>query len=511
MKSMFYLQDDSGPSATDVSLQFVTESDTQMVVHVQPVSSASRRNLLAPARPIAAPARPLAAPARPVAAPARQVAAPARPVAAPAAAPGYNFVWRNFRGVEENPNAEKNFVGDTGPSRQANAANSVTEHFRLFIDHNVIHSFCLETNRYANQNGVAGFQAVELEEMMAFIAMNIAMGIVNTSDVKDFWSTDPILSHPWFPSVMSRDRFLQIVYCLHLNNNQNDPGNDKLFKVRPLLDHIVRQCKKHYKPNCEVSIDEQMIGTKSRISFRQYMPMKPTAKWGIKVWVMADAVSGYCCNLQIYTGKEGNNVEKGFASRVVKDLIENYQRVGHHLYIDNFYTFPQLFKDLLDNGTLACGTIRSNRKGFPVAVKDNVDQNDSLFLKANMTEGFMTAVHWKDKRDVFALSTIHGNAVGDDIPHKPELICEYNKYMGGVDHNDQLLVYFAISHVLNEQGTGYEHIFSSVQTFNIDSIEKWGTSSERVVNSPNLTVIGLNPKAWYTWYGLEGQASSNPY
>lgn len=169
---MFYLQDDSGPSVTDVSLQFGSESDTQMVVHVQPVSSASRRNLLAPARPIAAPARP--------------VAAPARPVAAPAAAPGYNFVWRNFRGVEENPNAEKNFVGDTGPSRQANAANSVTEHFGLFIDHNVIHSFCLETNRYANQNGVAGFQAVELEEMMAFIAMNIAMGIVNTSDVKDF-------------------------------------------------------------------------------------------------------------------------------------------------------------------------------------------------------------------------------------------------------------------------------------------------------------------------------------
>ena len=56
----------------------------------------------------------------------------------------------------------------------------------------------------------------------------------------------------------------------------------------------------------------------------------------------------------------------------------------------------------------------------------------------------MPAVHWKNKRDVFALTTIHGIAVGDDIPHKPELICEYNKYMGGVDHNDQLLVYFAI-------------------------------------------------------------------
>lgn len=93
---------------------------------------------------------------------------------------------------------------------------------------------------------------------------------------------------------------------------------------------------------------------------------------------------------------------------------------GNHLYIDNFYTSPQLFEDHLEAGTLACGTIRSNRKGFPAVVKDNVDQNDSLFCKVDMTEGFITAVHWKDKRDIFALTTIHGNAVGDDIPHKPE-------------------------------------------------------------------------------------------
>ena len=44
----------------------------------------------------------------------------------------------------------------------------------------------METNRYANQNRVAGFQDVELEKMMAFVAINIAMGIVNTSDVKTF-------------------------------------------------------------------------------------------------------------------------------------------------------------------------------------------------------------------------------------------------------------------------------------------------------------------------------------
>ena len=103
--------------------------------------------------------------------------------------------------------------------------------------------------------------------------------------------------------------------------------------------------------------------------------------------------------------------------------MENYQGLRHHLYVNNFYTSPKLFKDLLEAGTLACGTVRSNRKGFPAAVQDNVDQNDSLFYKADMT-GFATAVHWKDKRDVFSLTTIYGNAVGDDIPHKAELICE---------------------------------------------------------------------------------------
>lgn len=153
-----------------------------MVVHAQPVSSVSRRNLIAPASPVAVRARPIAAPTGPAVAPAEPPAAPARPAAVPAAAPRYNFVWRNFRCIEENPNGEKHFLGDTGPSREANAANSTTEHFNLFIDQNVIHSLCLETNRYANQNGVAGFQDVALEEMMAFVAMNIAMGIVNTSD-----------------------------------------------------------------------------------------------------------------------------------------------------------------------------------------------------------------------------------------------------------------------------------------------------------------------------------------
>ena len=170
-----------------------------------------------------------------------------------------------------------------------------------------------------------------------------------------------------------------------------------------------------------MSVDEQMIGTKCRIGFRQYLPLKPT-KWG----------------------RERNDEERGLANRVVKDLLDDYQGLGHHLYVDNFYTSPKLFKDLLETGTIACGTVRSNRRGFPPELKTNIQPADSSFHKSRMREGFMTGVHWQDNRDVHALSTIHGNAVAHDLPHKPELISDYNKFTGGVDHNDQLLVYFEV-------------------------------------------------------------------
>ena len=49
------------------------------------------------------------------------------------------------------------------------------------------------------------------------------------------------------------------------------------------------------------------------------------------------------------------------------------------------------------------------------------------------------AVHWKDKRDVFLASTIHGNAT-ETVKRrneeteicKPTRICKYNKFMNGV-------------------------------------------------------------------------------
>ena len=83
----------------------------------------------------------------------------------------------------------------------------------------------------------------------------------------------------------------------------------------------------------ECTIDEAMIPFKDRLGFKQYMRNKPT-KWGIKVFVLADATNGYVRNLQVYTGKSIENdglASVGLCSRVVLDLMFDLHHSRLHL------------------------------------------------------------------------------------------------------------------------------------------------------------------------------------
>jgi hypothetical protein len=67
------------------------------------------------------------------------------------------------------------------------------------------------------------------------------------------------------------------------------------------------------------TIDEQLVTFRGRCAFRAYMPNKP-GKYGIKVWVLCDAKTFYCCNFKVYLGSTGNAPERNKGARVVKDL-----------------------------------------------------------------------------------------------------------------------------------------------------------------------------------------------
>ena len=93
-----------------------------------------------------------------------------------------------------------------------------------------------------------------------------------------------------------------------------------------------------------------MISFKGRLSWIQYMPKKPT-KWDMKAWVLADAGNGYVYNWILYTGKDTSSTTgKGLGHRVVLELVQDLVGNKHTIYIDNFYTSPSLFTDLIQLG-----------------------------------------------------------------------------------------------------------------------------------------------------------------
>ena len=73
------------------------------------------------------------------------------------------------------------------------------------------------------------------------------------------------------------------------------PGYDPLYKVHPMLDPLVRNFRYNFNLVRELSVDEQMVSFKGRLSFLQYLPKKPT-KRGMKAFVLADSKSGYTYN-----------------------------------------------------------------------------------------------------------------------------------------------------------------------------------------------------------------------
>ena len=127
------------------------------------------------------------------------------------------------------------------------------------------------------------------------------MGIIKLPRLELYWSKQYNgIETPGIARVMPLVRFEQLFRCFHFSNNVNQiphgqPGHDKLFKIRSLLDVVVPRFQNEYSLHQECVIDEAMIPFKGRLAFKQYMKDKPT-KWGIKVFVLADSHNG-CINI----------------------------------------------------------------------------------------------------------------------------------------------------------------------------------------------------------------------
>lgn len=203
--------------------------------------------------------------------------------------------------------------------------------------------------------------------------------------------------------VMTRNRFQEILRYLHCNDNSKIPrdNKDKLYKLRPLVDFLNIQFSKLYHGTREMAVDESMIIFKGRSSIKQYNPIKPI-KRGYKLWCLADK-GGYIQCFIIYQGKSEAADDKfkdfGLGGKVVLQLTEPDWGEYRKIYFDNYFTSIALLEKLKIEKTLACGTIRSNRKGCPQNLTDEkkMKRGDFDFMVSNTEIIFYK---WKDNKTV---------------------------------------------------------------------------------------------------------------
>ena len=289
-------------------------------------------------------------------------------------------------------------------------------------------------------------------EMKAFVALNIVMGVKNFPEYADYWSTEPILHDAFVAAIMPRRRYEKLCQFMHCSIAADEDRADKLTKVRPLITLCQQNFRACFAPSKNLSVDEAMIQFDGRLAWKQYMPKKPV-KWGIKLWCLCDAATGYCLAFTVYTGAEINDVAPthDLGYRVVMQLMGNYLHQQRHVYADNYFTSVKLASDLLRSGTYMCGTTRSNRREYPNTLASALLQPGES-LKWTNGDNVML-LKWRDKRDVFMIAT---NDAGLDVVRRvrrhntevdlpvPSCVKRYNSLMGGVDRLDQLRAYYSV-------------------------------------------------------------------
>ena len=320
----------------------------------------------------------------------------------------------------------------------------------------------------------ATWTQITVEELQAYMGFMILMGLVKLPSIYDYWQKDETYHYSPIASRITRDRFFELHRYLHFADNSTlaSPRSPeyKLGKVQPVIDSLSQSFQEVYSPGKNVSVDEAMIPFKGRSSLKQYMPKKPVRR-GIKVWALADSENGYIANFQVYTGKHGDSTEKGLGAKVVKHLTSPYVNSCRHVYFDNFFTGIDLLLDLERSQLYRCGTVRTNRKGFPSELKPVVkkgmkERGDSKTVQSVQSENLTVSV-WQDNKPVTVVATNSDPTVEEQVSRKqrdgsslsvscPQSIVLYNNNMGGVDNNDQLRGYY---HVRLKCRKFYKYIF----------------------------------------------------
>lgn len=348
-----------------------------------------------------------------------------------------------------------------GPINEAKDAMTPSDCWSLMFPNSLLELVVTYTNMYIGTihdrfQRERDCLPTDLMELKALLGLLYYCGKLRGAHLNtlDLWATDGTGTDLCI-ATMSRQRFHFLLRCLRfddLNTREQRRQTDKLAPIRDLFTKFNEIIKKHYTLGDTVTIDEKLEPFRGRCPFRQYMPNKP-AKYGIKIFVMADSRAYYAARLEVYTGKQnaGPHSVSNSPSDVVKRMVEQIRGSHRNVVMDNWFTsFPLMTELYEDYGLTVVGTLRKNKPEIPpcFVVTRRRGENTTYFgFQPNCT---LVSYSPKKGKVVLLASTMHHDATinpdtGDKL--KPEIITDYNAHKCGVDVVDEMCGTYSVSRV----------------------------------------------------------------
>ena len=124
--------------------------------------------------------------------------------------------------TDDSPVRVCDFTQRTAATSRVPEDGTALDFFHLLLPSNLFEILVEETNRYATQSirtkPDARWYPTTVEEMRAFIALNMFFGIKSLPETRLYWSDDSLLGVSAVKKVMPRTRFEKIRQYLHLND-----------------------------------------------------------------------------------------------------------------------------------------------------------------------------------------------------------------------------------------------------------------------------------------------------
>ena len=273
------------------------------------------------------------------------------------------------------------------------------EYFKLFFTDSLIEKIVKYTNQYAHiqitkkritnpdycdkEWALDGSDNVTLHEMWAYIGCCVIMSINPSRQLRHVFSSDPYMNNSGLRSVFTLKRFTKISNYFCVSDKSMEPDKesssyDKLYKMRPIVEHLNNAFPRYWHYSGTICIDESTVKMRSRDSVKQYNPSKPN-RYGWKVWSCCDSESPqkpYLISFIPYLGKKFTKVSKyGLFFDVVTKLTEPMRGSNVRLYTDSAYSHLRTFTYLMKHSIYASGTVRSNSLGLHPFVRAPPQKN----------------------------------------------------------------------------------------------------------------------------------------